>query len=109
YAGPWILRGTLTSIGNHSLCGSKPADIGSVQTASVTFTTDGNIIFAQGADGRGVVDAQGNFKLDFDGDPPGSGLTCPPGGATGKCTTINSCSGSGSHGGDTLAIVITRQ
>ena len=74
----------------------------------LTFTTDGNIIFGPG-EGRGVVDAQGNFKLDFDGDPPGSGLTCPAGGATGRCTTVNSCSGSGSQGGDTFSIVITRQ
>ncbi len=108
YAGQWRLQGTFTSIASPSLCGNKPSDVGKVETIAVTFTSDGSIIFAPG-EGRGVIDAQGNFKLDFDGDPPGSGLTCPAGGATGRCTTLNSCSGSGSQGGDTIAILITRQ
>jgi hypothetical protein len=108
YAGPWRLQGTVTSLATPAICGYKPGDVGKVETIAVTFTTDGNIIFAPG-EGRGVVDAQGNFKLDFDGDLPGSGGTCPAGGATGRCTTVNSCSGSGSQGGDTLAILITRQ
>ncbi len=108
YAGQWRLDGTYTSIASPSICGNKSTDVGKVETIAVTFTSDGNIIFAPG-EGRGVVDAQGNFKLDFDGDPPGSGRTCPAGGATGRCTTLNSCSGSGSQGGDTLTILITRQ
>lgn len=108
YAGQWRLEGTFTSIATPSICGNKSTDVGKTETIAVTFTSDGNIIFAPG-EGRGVVDAQGNFKLDFDGDPPGSGLTCPAGGATGRCTTLNSCSGSGSQGGDTIAILITRQ
>ena len=108
YAGPWRLDGTFTSIASPSLCGNKSTDVGKVETIAVTFTSDGSIIFAPG-EGRGVVDAQGNFQLDFDGDPPGSGRTCPAGGATGRCTTLTSCSGSGSQGGDTIAILITRQ
>lgn len=108
YAGQWRLDGTFTSIASPSICGNKSTDVGKVETIAVTFTSDGSIIFAPG-EGRGVVDAQGNFKLDFDGDPPGSGRTCPAGGATGRCTTLNSCSGSGSQGGDTIAILIVRQ
>lgn len=110
YAGQWRLQGTFTSIANPSLCGNKPGDVGKVETLfPVTFNADGSIVFPPGGGGRGSVDASGNFRLDFDGDPPGSGLTCPAGGATGRCTSVNSCTGSGSQGGDTIAIQIDRQ
>jgi len=109
YAGNWRLDATLTFIASPQICGNKPSDLGKVITiAPAIFTADGNIVLPPDGEGRGVVDGLGNFKMDFDGDSTGSG-TCPAGGATGKCTTVNSCSGSGSQGGDTFTILFTRQ
>jgi len=110
YAGTWRLDATFTFIASPQLCGNKASDLGKVITiAPAIFTTDGNIVLPPDGEGRGVVDALGNFKMDFDGDPTGSGLTCPAGGGTGRCTSLTSCSGSGSQGGDTFTLVFTKQ
>jgi len=104
YAGQWRLDATITFVASPQLCGNKLGDVGKVLTfAPAIFTADGNIVLPADVEGRGVVDALGNFKLDFD-----SGVVCPTGGATGRCATLNSCSGSGSQGGDTFTILFTR-
>lgn len=104
YAGSWRLQGTFTSVANPPLCGK--VTVGMVDTiAPVTINPDGSIAFENG---RGTVDAQGNFTLTLAGDAPGMG-TCPAGQASGRCTTVNTCSGTGSQGGDTLNIQMDRQ
>jgi len=58
--------------------------------------------------GAGQVDATGAFMIALAGDPPGSGLTCPAGQLTGRCTSATSCTGNGSQGGDLYNFVMTR-
>ncbi len=110
YAGQWRLQATLTFVANPSICGSKPGDLGKVETITpVTFNANGSMVFPPSAGTSGAVDALGNFRLDLAGDPPGSGLTCPAGQATGRCATVNSCSGTATQGGDNYTIVFDRQ
>jgi len=109
YAGQWRLVATLTRIASPPLCENKPGEEGKMMTLfPVIISTDGNMAFPSTAEGRGSVDAAGNFRMDFDGDPPGAG-TCPAGQATGRCSSVNSCSGAGTQGSDSFAIQLDRQ
>jgi hypothetical protein len=106
YAGNWQGQATLTAVGNPPVCGQKSADVGKVQAVAVVITPDGTITFQLG--GAGQVDATGAFMIALAGDPPGSGLTCPAGQLTGRCTSATACAGNGSQGGDLYSFVMTR-
>jgi hypothetical protein len=111
YAGTWQGVYTVVSVPNPPLCGSKPADVGQPKPlAGILFAPDGAIHLpsaeCQGCDGR--VDASGAFTIPLAGDPPGSGLTCPSGQMSGRCTSTSSCTGAGSQGGDQITITMTR-
>jgi hypothetical protein len=105
YAGNWQGQATLTAVANPPVCGQKSADVGKVQAVAVIVTPDGRITFQFGA---GQVDATGAFMISLDGDPPGSGLTCPAGQLTGHCASVMSCTGNGGQGGDLYNFVMTR-
>jgi hypothetical protein len=105
YAGSWQGQATLTALGNPIVCGQKPADVGKTQTFALVFAPDGTITFQFGV---GRVDATGAFMVALAGDPPGSGLTCPAGQLTGRCTSVASCAGNGDQGGDLYNFVLTR-
>jgi len=111
YAGTWQGSYTLVSVGNPPLCGSKPAEVGQQKPlAGILFAPDGAIHLpaaeCEGCDGR--VDASGAFTIPLAGDPPGSGLTCPTGQISGRCTSTSSCTGAGSQGGDQITLTMTR-
>jgi hypothetical protein len=110
YAGNWQGQATLTAVGNPPLCGSRSTDIGKTQTFPLVFAADGTITFPdQSCEGCvGHVDAAGAFMIALLGDPPGSGLTCPTGQVTGRCTSTTACAGNGSQGGDLFNFVMTR-
>jgi hypothetical protein len=105
YAGSWQAQATMTAVGNPPLCGQKSTDVGKVQAFTVAITADGTITFPFGA---GRVDATGAFMMVLTGDPPGSGLTCPAGQLSGRCTSPTSCTGNGAQGGDLFTFVMSR-
>jgi hypothetical protein len=105
YAGNWQGQATLTAVGNPPVCGQKSADIGQVQAFAVVVAPDGRITFQFGA---GQVDATGAFLISLDGDPPGSGLTCPAGQITGRCTSATACAGNANQGGDLFSFLMSR-
>jgi hypothetical protein len=111
YAGTWQGVYTVVSIGNPSVCGEQPATVGQPRPVGpILFASDGTIHLpsaeCQGCDGH--VDASGAFTIPLTGDPPGSGLTCPSGQISGRCTSANSCTGAGSQGGDQITLTMTR-
>jgi hypothetical protein len=111
YAGTWQGSYTVVVVGNPPLCGSKPADAGQPKPLTgILFAPDGTIHLqsaeCEGCDGR--VDASGAFTIPLTGDPPGSGLTCPSGQISGRCTSTSSCTGAGSQGGDQITLTMTR-
>jgi hypothetical protein len=110
YAGNWQGQATLTAIGNPPQCENRSADIGKTQTFTVVVAANGTItVPGQTCPGcAGQVDAAGAFMIALTGDPPGSGLTCPAGQITGRCTSVTACSGNGSQGGDLYNFVMTR-
>ena len=92
YAGTWQGVYTVVSIPNPPLCGAKGANVGKPQPIGpILFAPDGAMHLpsaeCQGCDGR--VDASGAFTIPLAGDPPGSGLTCPSGQISGRCTTVS--------------------
>lgn len=105
YAGNWQGQATLTAVGNPPVCGQKSTDIGKVQTFAIVVAPNGTITFEFGA---GQVDAMGAFMIALAGDPPGSGLTCPVGQVSGRCTSVTACAGNGNQGGDLFTFVMTR-
>ena len=106
YAGNWQAQATVTAVANPPLCGLRSSDVGKVQSFPVVVATDGTILNCPECSGR--IDATGAFALSLAGDPPGSGLTCPAGQISGRCTSVTSCNGTGSQGGDLYNFVMSR-